>query len=116
MRRQRFCSDLCRKRSFRKAQQDEQKEARRVYREASRHPRTYTEMDASDPRMKLAKLKANGILSEEYWSLFRECDLQFNGGSAVVNGISTKLELFASAVVMSIEELGIVTITRGKAE
>lgn len=112
--RQRFCSDRCRVRSFRKAQQDERREERRSYHEAHRQIPRYKVLDASDPRVRLVKLKSKGIVSEEYWSLFQECDLRFYGGAAVVNGISTRLDYFALAVVQSIDELGIVSITSEK--
>lgn len=111
--RQRFCSDLCRMRSFRKAQQNERKEAVKVYKDRIAKPKQVKHQGISeqDPRSKVAKLKAKGIRSLEYWRAFQECDLQYYEGGTSVNGISTQLPFFAEGVLLSIEEQERVAIT-----
>lgn len=115
--RQRFCSDACRKRSFRESQQEDRKKAVKAYREKDEvRPRhNWKGIPSDDPRWKLVRLKAKGICSIEYWEAFKECDLQFHGGRAVVNGLSTQLPYFAEAVLTSIDELGVVMIRNKEA-
>ena len=112
--RQRFCSDACRKRSFRESQQEDRKKAVKAYREKDEvRPRhNWKGISSDDPRWKLARLKAKGICSFEYWDAFQECDRLYYGCSSVVNGVSTMDPLFSENVMYSIEELGIVRIEK----
>ena len=102
-----YCSDVCRQRACRERQQEERKEALRAYkgRIPEQQRRAYTEpMSATDPRHRLAELKAHGLMSSEYWELYAEVDQIYYGGTGIVNGISTTEPLFVDLVLVSIEQ------------
>ena len=104
-----YCSDRCRQRAFRERQQEERKKQLRAYQVERRSeipsPR-YPAMNEDDPRVRLARMKAHGVCSIEYWELYAEVDRMYCGGRGVVNGISTDHPQFSEAVLLSIEENG----------
>ena len=61
------------------------------------------DIPATDPRSRLAKMRAQGLLTTDYWELYAEVDRIYNGGSGIVNGIPTDAPYFADAVLMQIE-------------
>lgn len=102
---QRFCSDKCRQRAHRERQQDERKKALKADKDRVTQPRrTYTnEISATDPRRRLIKMRARGLLTWEYWNLYAEVDQTYYGGGSVVNGVPTDAPHFAYAVLEQIE-------------
>ena len=61
------------------------------------------DIPATDPRRRLAAMKAHGIMSWEYWNLYAEVDQTYYGGRSVINGIPTTAPYFADAVLARIE-------------
>ena len=112
-----YCSDKCRKRAHRERQQEERKAEKRARLEQQPQPRKIYDggISATDPRSRLTKLRAHGLLTPEYWALYAEVDKQFNGGNGTVNGISTTDPYFVDAVLFRIDLDGrIVCETQGK--
>ena len=105
-RKQKYCSDACRKKAFRESQREERKEALRVYKERipEQQRKAYTEtMSVTDLRHRLVKLKARGLMTLEYWELYAEVDRIYYGGTGIVNGIPTNAPYFAESVLIQIE-------------
>lgn len=100
-----YCSDRCRQRAHRERKSDDRKKALRAYRERTPKPRRLydNEISATDPRSRLTKLRAHGLLTPEYWALYAEVDKQFNGGNGTVNGISTTDPYFVDAVLFRMD-------------
>ncbi len=102
---QRFCCDNCRVRSYREQQRNERKKAMKVYRDHAPQPRRLYDnvISETDPRRQLARMKAGGLLNSEYWELFAMVDREYYGGRTIVNGIPTTEEAFADLVLMQID-------------
>lgn len=100
---QKFCSDACRKRDFADAKLRERKEARQARRANSPQPqprKLYDNvLDATDPRRRLTKMRARGLLSPEYWTLYAQVDKLYNGGNGIVCGIATTDPNFTEEVL-----------------
>ena len=102
---QRYCCDNCRVRSYRERQRNERKKAMKGYRDHVPQPRRLYDnaISETDPRRQLARKKAGGILNSEFWELFAKVDREFYGGCTIVNGIPTTEEAFADLVLMQID-------------
>lgn len=116
-----YCSDRCRKRAHRERQQEERKEQIKAYREkAPQPPRKIYDTDgisATDPRSRLMKMRAHGLLTPEYWALYAEVDKKFNGGQGVVNGVPTAAPNFVEVVLIQTDiEKKIICWTQGRAK
>lgn len=115
-----YCSDKCRKAAFDERRTDARQKRKRemlAYTQTKTERRTPYKNDipATDPRSRLTKLRAHGLLTPEYWALYAEVDKQFNGGNGTVNGISTTNPYFVDAVLFRIDLDGrIVCETQGK--
>ena len=114
-----YCSDKCRKAAFDERRADKRKKRKRemlAYTRSDPERRTPYKNDipATDPRRRLVKLRANGLLTAEYWNLYAEVDQTYYGGGSVVNGIPTTAPYFADAVLIQIETDGrIICETQG---
>ena len=115
-----YCSDKCRKAAFDERRTDARKKRKRemlacTQTTPERRTPYKNDIPATDPRSRLTKLRAHGLLTPEYWALYAEVDKQFNGGNGTVNGISTTDPYFVDAVLFRIDLDGrIVCETKGK--
>lgn len=103
-----YCSDKCRKAAFDERRTDARKKRKRemlTYTQTTPERRTPYKNDipATDPRRRLIKMRARGLLTWEYWNLYAEVDRIYNGGNSVINGIPTTAPYFADAVLAQIE-------------
>lgn len=99
-----YCSDKCRKAAFDERRDDKRKKHKRemlAYTRPGPERRAPYKNDipATDPRRRLVKLRANGLLTTEYWNLYAEVDRIYNGGTGIVNGISVNDPDFAEKVL-----------------
>lgn len=106
-----YCSDKCRKAAFMDKQNAERKERIKARLESNKiearnRQSSWRHIPEEDPRSRLVKLRAHGLLTPEYWTLYAEVDKQFDGGSGIVNGIPTDSPNFAEAVLSQIIEDG----------
>ena len=103
-----YCSDKCRKAAFDDRRTDARQKRKRemlAYTQTTPKRRTPYKNDipATDPRRRLAAMKAHGLMSWEYWNLYAEVDRIYNDAGGIVNGIPTTTPFFADAVLMQIE-------------
>lgn len=111
---QQYCSGKCRSAAFRAKKREERKEAIRAYkaRQAEKLPtqpkRDYHTLSETDPRSRLVKMRARGLLTPEYWELYAAVDQEFYGGRTVVNNVPTSAAFFPEAVLITIEETGVI--------
>lgn len=102
-----YCSDRCRKRAHRERQREEREEEKKARQDRAPQPQPRkiydTGISATDPRCRLVEMRAQGLLTPEYWALYAEVDKQFNGGKGAVNGIPTTAPYFVDAVLIQID-------------
>lgn len=102
---QKYCSGLCRQRAHRERQKDDRKKAITAYKSNAPQPRRIynNDMSVTDPRSRLVKMRAHGLLTTQYWTLYAQVDKIYNNANGVVNGIPTDTPNFAEAVLVQIE-------------
>lgn len=97
-----YCSDRCRK----KAHKERQKKAIEAHKKQTPRPQPRkiyeSHISAADLRSRLIKLRARGLLSPEYWTLYQEVDKTYYNGSGVVNGVSVNDKNFVEEVLAHI--------------
>lgn len=105
IKKQRFCSDLCRVRAYRERQRTERKKAVKAYKDRQPQPRRKYDnvISETDPRRRLVTMRPRGLFALEYWKLYAEVDKTYYGGRGVVNGINTDDPNFAELVLITLE-------------